>query len=79
MSSDTIRHAQCSCGRFRVTVKGDPEWVNMCNCYDCQRRSGSAFHIAGFFREDQIMENRRLRLQDGRTIDFWHAYALPPD
>lgn len=34
---------------------------------------------AGVGREDQIMENRRLRMKDGREVDVRHAYALPPD
>jgi hypothetical protein len=29
--------------------------------------------------EDRIMENRRMRLKDGREIDVRHAYSLPPD
>lgn len=29
--------------------------------------------------EDRIMENRRLRMKDGREIDVRHAYSLPPD
>ncbi|MGB0600099.1 MAG: hypothetical protein ACPGLY_25755 [Rubripirellula sp.] len=33
----------------------------------------------GLGREDRIMENRRLKLKSGRTIDVRHAYALPPD
>lgn len=34
---------------------------------------------AGRGREDRIMENRRLKLKDGREADVRHAYALPPD
>lgn len=29
--------------------------------------------------EDRIMENRRLKLKSGRTVDVRHAYSLPPD
>ncbi len=34
---------------------------------------------AGAGREDRIMENRRLKLKDGREADVRHAYSLPPD
>jgi hypothetical protein len=34
---------------------------------------------AGTGNEDRIMENRRLRLKDGREVDVRHAYSLPPD
>jgi hypothetical protein len=29
--------------------------------------------------ENRIMENRRLRLKNGREVDVRHAYSLPPD
>jgi hypothetical protein len=34
---------------------------------------------AGVGQEDRIMENRRLRLKNGREVDVRHAYSLPPD
>src|SRR5262249_26623025 len=34
---------------------------------------------AGVGHEDRIMENRRLKLKNGRTVDVRNAYALPPD
>ena len=34
---------------------------------------------AGKGREDRIMENRRLKLKNGREADVRHAYSLPPD
>ncbi len=33
----------------------------------------------GVGHEDRIMENRRIKLQSGRTVDVRHAYSLPPD
>jgi hypothetical protein len=37
--------------------------------------------IAGTGRgfENRIMENRRLKLKNGKEVDVRHAYALPPD
>ncbi|NOX56135.1 MAG: hypothetical protein GXP27_17175 [Planctomycetes bacterium] len=34
---------------------------------------------AGRGQEDRIMENRRLRLKNGRELDVRHAYSMPPD
>lgn len=34
---------------------------------------------AGVGHEDRIMENRRLRLKNGKEADSRHAYSLPPD
>ena len=33
----------------------------------------------GIGHEDRIMENRRLKLKNGREADVRHAYSLPPD
>jgi hypothetical protein len=33
----------------------------------------------GSGHEDRIMENRRLKLKDGREVDVRHAYSMPPD
>jgi hypothetical protein len=34
---------------------------------------------AGVGHENRIMENRRLKLKNGKEIDSRHAYSLPPD
>jgi hypothetical protein len=33
----------------------------------------------GTGHEDRIMENRRLKLKNGKELDVRHAYSLPPD
>jgi hypothetical protein len=43
------RTAQCTCGQLTITVTGEPQMVAMCNCIDCQRRSGSQFGSGAFF------------------------------
>jgi len=30
-------------------------------------------------REDRVMENRRIRMKDGKEIDIRRAYSMPPD
>jgi len=59
-------------------------------CADVEQRTIQAVKAAvqnltpvtvgvGVGREDRIMENRRLLLKSGKTIDVRHAYSLPPD
>jgi hypothetical protein len=48
------RIATCSCGQLRVTCEGEPHRVSICNCLECQRRTGSAFGINAWFRDDQL-------------------------
>jgi hypothetical protein len=45
------RTAQCHCGALQVTVLGEPEWVNICHCKACQRRTGAVVSGAYFAAE----------------------------
>jgi len=49
------RVATCNCGQLRVTTKGpDPDRVVMCNCYLCQRQTGSPFSVQARFPNEQV-------------------------
>lgn len=48
------RTAQCTCGQLSVTVEGDPELVVLCNCMECQRRTGSVFGIGAYFKHERV-------------------------
>lgn len=37
------RTASCSCGRLSLTLEGDPPFVAICHCHECQRQTGSVF------------------------------------
>ena len=40
------RKASCNCGQLSVTYDGpDPERISMCQCYECQKRTGSVFSV----------------------------------
>lgn len=38
------RVARCHCGALQAAVRGKPEWVNVCHCKACRRRTGSVLH-----------------------------------
>lgn len=59
-------------------------------CTDVAERTVQAVHEAmkhlvpvkigaGTGHEDRVMENRRMLLKNGKTVDSRHAYSLPPD
>jgi len=50
----TSRTASCACGKLRVNVVGEPAFVGICNCTQCQRRTGAAFAVGAFFPKRQI-------------------------
>src|SRR5262245_24621641 len=35
------RTARCQCGAFQVITSGQPNFVNICHCQACQRRTGA--------------------------------------
>jgi hypothetical protein len=48
------RAATCACGQLRVTCEGEPLRVSVCNCYACQRRTGSVFGVAARYPADKV-------------------------
>jgi hypothetical protein len=57
------RVAMCSCGQLSVECIGEPTSVSLCHCLQCQRRTGSAFGVAAFFKRECIEV-------EGRTNSF---------
>ena len=35
----------CLCGKIRYSASGDPAFVGICHCRDCQKFTGSAFAV----------------------------------
>ena len=49
------RTASCNCGQLRITTKGpDPDRVVMCNCFLCQKQTGSPFSVQARFPNEQV-------------------------
>ena len=44
----------CSCGTVRYRVTSAPQRTSVCHCTFCQRRTGSAFGIGVFFRDEDV-------------------------
>jgi hypothetical protein len=79
----------------QLGIPGNQLVVNASHCHgvvcdDVAQRTVEAIRLAkskmvpvkigtGTGTEERIMENRRLKLKDGREIDVRHAYSLPPD
>ena len=40
------RTASCNCGKLSVSYEGpDPERISLCQCNECQKRTGSVFSV----------------------------------
>lgn len=49
-----IHEGGCSCGTVRYRVTSAPLRTSVCHCTFCQRRTGSAFGIGVFFRDEDV-------------------------
>ncbi|HXL66874.1 MAG TPA: GFA family protein [Xanthobacteraceae bacterium] len=72
----TSQTASCACAKLRVTVTGEPARVGICNCTQCQRRTGTAFAVGAFFPKGQISaiegahKTFRRSSDSGRHLDY---------
>ena len=48
------RVARCACGAVTATVESEPEFVVLCSCTHCQRRTGSPFGVGAYFKRDAV-------------------------
>ena len=88
-----VRVARCSCGSLRAEANGEPVLVHVCNCTECQRRTGSVFGVSSFFLKSEVhtqgpnkvyvrdgQEGRKVRLHfcpECGTTVYWEADARP--
>jgi hypothetical protein len=56
------RTASCSRGNLRAVCEGEPKRVSLCHCLACQKRTGSAYGIAAFFRDGDVGVHGRSSL-----------------
>jgi hypothetical protein len=52
-----------------VSVTGEPARVGICNCTQCQRRTGAAFAVGAFFPKGQISAVEGAYKTFGRSSD----------
>ena len=58
----------CLCGAVRYRVNAEPVRTSACHCRNCQRRTGSAFGIGAYFRQEDVeMLRGELRTYEYRS------------
>lgn len=74
------RTAQCHCGALRVSVSGAPEWVNLCHCKACQRRTGTVLHVGTYFPQDRVrIEGASTTYARGADSGYEMRFHFCPD
>jgi len=48
------RVAECHCGALKAIASGEPEYVYVCHCKACQRRTGAVVHSGSRWRKTQV-------------------------
>jgi hypothetical protein len=56
------RTASCSCGSLRVVCEAESGKASLCHCLACQKRTGSTYGIAAFFRNQDVTVHGRSKL-----------------
>jgi hypothetical protein len=53
--ADTDNHkAECACGQLTVEVAGEPEYLPICGCRYCRKRTGSVYGAGAYFNTAQV-------------------------
>lgn len=71
----STRTATCRCGQLSIACTGEPVRVSVCHCYDCQKRSGSAFAVQARFPAEVVTTSGAYNiythtLGSGNSADF---------
>lgn len=45
----STHRATCQCGQLAANFEGEPDFVVVCNCRACQRRTGAPFGTGAYF------------------------------
>ena len=69
------RTAQCHCGELRAIADGDPDFVNVCHCMACQRRTGAVMHSGAYYKKTAVRPQGESKVyvrttDSGRTLRF---------
>ena len=69
------RLASCCCGNLRIACAAEPTKVSLCHCLACQKRTGSTYGIAAFFRNEHVSATGRSSVymrqgESGFSVDL---------
>ena len=64
-----VHEGGCLCGAVRYRVNEAPVRTSVCHCTFCQRRTGSAFGIGVYFRQEDVEITGVLKSYEHRSDD----------
>ena len=54
MADTGLHKAACACGRLSVEVTGEPEFMPICGCSHCRKRTGSVYGASAYYNNAQV-------------------------
>ena len=54
MSNGPVNEGGCVCGAVRFRARNAPLRTSACHCTFCQRRTGSAFGLGAYYRQEDV-------------------------
>jgi hypothetical protein len=73
------RVAQCCCGSLRAEADGEPAVVSLCNCIECQRRTGSPFGVGAYYEAAQVRASGPSKIFQREVEGRWLRFHFCPN
>ncbi|ETS80510.1 hypothetical protein PFICI_08039 [Pestalotiopsis fici W106-1] len=54
MATTTPKTGSCLCGAVKVKVTGQPVFVNLCHCINCQKATGTLFNSSATYQAEDV-------------------------
>jgi hypothetical protein len=75
----TTRKAQCCCGALTAAAEGEPAVVSLCNCIECQRRTGSPFGVGAYYEAAQVVLSGSSSIYERTVEGRWLRFHFCPN
>jgi hypothetical protein len=72
------RNAQCCCGSLKAEADGEPAVVSLCNCIECQRRTGSPFGVGAYYEAAQVRISGAASVYERTVEGRWLKFHFCP-
>ena len=75
----TTRIAQCGCGSLKAEADAEPAVVSLCNCIECQRRTGSPFGVGAYYEAAQVRVSGPSKVYQREVEGRWLRFHFCPE
>lgn len=73
-----IHEGGCLCGAVRYRARNQPARTSACHCTFCQRRTGSAFGVGAYFKQEDVDDPKWLKVERFGWFRSAHPWVIAP-